>query len=606
MSEASRLYAATVADLKAKFRADPTSVTFTMLESIFFQIDDDAAVHNSKKEQAHFIYGQQEENKRDLSKVKCFLCGKNGHMKRDCTSQKRPKSAPSKDISQVVCHKCGKKGHYANKCPDLQANNATDSKVGKKKKVSFESAHVAKVETGEHCNMAIQNMRSSIGDFVYWLLDSGATSHFTPELQDLINPMKLAPPLNIKVANGTMLKATHVGEVTLNFISDEGTEVDLRLLRVLHVPGLQTRLFSIESFTSDGKTSAVYSNGNVKLLFGKEVTITIELPHLPSASFQCEVAEAANELSSDPSSSSSIPMCGNNPSIPVQSNSILNNRGEGESQKKRMDVNLAHRIFGHRSISALLNASNEKIWDDTIMVDMGDSWCDSCKIAKAAKMNRSKTPMDISGKPLEHMFIDLVPMPATLRGIPECKDKNFLFLCDPLSKFVDKINVENKSAEETIRCLDKWRKSMKNYGFINFLYLRTDAGTNFISESFKKWCDEEGITLTTAGPKHQEQDGFVESAYKTANEMARSMLVQAHLPLSFLHLALDYACLIMRVLPAKNLLKSEEKSLTTTYEILYNKRPRIQRFKVFGCPVISKRYQPIYEGDASTKFTQLQ
>ena len=198
------------------------------------------------------------------------------------------------------------------------------------------------------------------------------------------------------------------------------------------------------------------------------------------------------------------------------------------------------------------------------------SWCDSCKIAKAAKMNRSKTPMDISGKPLEHMFIDLVPMPATLRGIPECKDKNFLFLCDPLSKFVDKINVENKSAEETIRCLDKWRKSMKNYGFINFLYLRTDAGTNFISESFKKWCDEEGITLTTAGPKHQEQNGFVESAYKTANEMARSMLVQAHLPLSFLHLALDYACLIMRVLPAKNLLKSEEKSLTTTYDRVFN------------------------------------
>ena len=102
---------------------------------------------------------------------------------------------------------------------------------------------------------------------------------------------------------------------------------------------------------------------------------------------------------------------------------------------------------------------------------------------------------------------------------------------------------------------------MQNYGLTTFLYLRSDAGSNFISDEFKKWCDEMGVTLTIAGPKHQEQNGFAESAYRVANEMARSLLVQAHLPLSFLHLALDYACLIMRVLPTKNLLKSEKKLL---------------------------------------------
>lgn len=39
--------------------------------------------------------------------------------------------------------------------------------------------------------------------------------------------------------------------------------------------------------------------------------------------------------------------------------------------------------------------------------------------------------------------------PATLPGIPQCKDKNFLFLCNPLSKCIDKDNVKNKSTEET-------------------------------------------------------------------------------------------------------------------------------------------------------------
>ena len=98
----------------------------------------------------------------------------------------------------------------------------------------------------------------------------------------------------------------------------------------------------------------------------------------------------------------------------------------------------------------------------------------------------------------------------------------------------------------------------------------------------------------------------MEAAYKTANEMARSMLVQAHLPLSFLHLALDYACHILRVLPPKGLLKTDDSTMTTTYELLHKKKPRIQRFKVFGCPVVFKCYQPIFEGDASTKFSQLQ
>ena len=83
------------------------------------------------------------------------------------------------------------------------------------------------------------------------------------------------------------------------------------------------------------------------------------------------------------------------------------------------------------------------------------------------------------------------------------------------------------------------------------------------------------------------------------------MLVQAHLPLSFLHFALDCTCLILRVLPSKNLLK-DNKAPTTTYELLYNKWTCIQRYKVFGYPNIFKRYQPVYDGNSSTKFTQLQ
>ena len=166
--------------------------------------------------------------------------------------------------------------------------------------------------------------------------------------------------------------------------------------------------------------------------------------------------------------------------------------------------------------------------------------------------------------------------------------------------------MEDKSTEETIRKLEQWRRVMKAQGFNTFIVLRSDAGTNFVSEQFKKWCENEGIKLTVAGPKHQEQNAFVESAYKTVNGMAQSMLVQARLPLSFIHLALDYyVCEILLVLPAKGL-KLDDSTLVTTYELLYNKKPSVRRFKVFGCPVVFKRYQPAYDGDSTTKFMQLQ
>ena len=121
----------------------------------------------------------------------------------------------------------------------------------------------------------------------------------------------------------------------------------------------------------------------------------------------------------------------------------------------------------------------------------------------------------------------------------------------------------------------------------------------------RNWYSSNNIQLTIAGPKHQEQNGFVENAYRTCGRMARSMLINANLPTQFMHLALDYACLIMQVLPCKRLLNTDGKP-TTTYKVLHKKKPRINRFKVFGCPAVFKRYQPQHDGDTSTNFTQLQ
>lgn len=93
------------------------------------------------------------------------------------------------------------------------------------------------------------------GDFALWLLDLGTTSHFTPHFEDLINPIPCS--IFIQVADGSHLEATNEGTVELHFTSDQGIQTILRLSRVLCIPNLQTRLFSIKSFARNGCDSIV-------------------------------------------------------------------------------------------------------------------------------------------------------------------------------------------------------------------------------------------------------------------------------------------------------------------------------------------------------------
>ena len=66
-----------------------------------------------------------------------------------------------------------------------------------------------------------------------------------------------------------------------------------------------------------------------------------------------------------------------------------------------------------------------------------------------------------------------------------------------------------------------------------FLYLRADAVSNFTSNELKSWY-RSNITLTLAGPKHQEQNVFVGRDHGTSSRISIYMLVRDHLPILFM------------------------------------------------------------------------
>jgi hypothetical protein len=75
-----------------------------------------------------------------------------------------------------------------------------------------------------------------ITGFKDFLPDSGATSHFVPTLDDIQDPRQC--DVEVTIADGNKVRATHVGHIEIHFISDKGTPSTLLLANVYYVPGL--------------------------------------------------------------------------------------------------------------------------------------------------------------------------------------------------------------------------------------------------------------------------------------------------------------------------------------------------------------------------------
>ena len=269
------------------------------------------------------------------------------------------------------------------------------------------------------------------------------------------------------------------------------------------MPHLTRRLLSVHSIiNSDPNFRISYSQNTVTLLFQPHLSITLPLPRVTSPvinetttnddrltnqSTQSIINDETTEATQDDTQAQ-----GGSESIHFQP-TRWNDVDTSLKLKRRMDVELAHNIFGHRSISSLLNASQAKVWDDIQLIVNGDSWCDSCKIAIAPKSARSKLPMRFNEAPMQVFFMDMIPNPGIIRHIPEYSHSVNLLLVDPVSKYIKRIGLHSYETSEIIEQLSLWRGDLNKQGLPLFIKIRADAGTYFTSDEFTSWCGENNI-----------------------------------------------------------------------------------------------------------------
>ena len=91
------------------------------------------------------------------------------------------------------------------------------------------------------------------------------------------------------------------------------------------------------------------------------------------------------------------------------------------------------------------------------------------------------------------------------------------------------IGIQDKSTDACIDGIELLVSRIPNHKrrLRKISHIRTDAGREFRSDTFRKWTSENNIRFTTAAPKHQEQNGLVVRHWKTIMKLANTMLIHA-------------------------------------------------------------------------------
>ena len=400
-----------------------------------------------------------------------------------------------------------------------------------------------------------------------WLIDSGASAFMTPYLEDLDKQTIVDSTAYVTTADGTITKSTKQGEMTVFMDptnkpkrNEYGTndtkkkrqkQIPIRLTRVLWVPNLDRRLFSVEAFTN-------LANGNAMTFIAGKIFVRL------ADGRRSEIM--AKKIT--PSISAAVGQ-------------------HNEQVRTAIDLDLLHDRLGHRNTSTILAASHHHLWLDVRAVATSETFCASCPIATIPHARKNRGPEQKPTRPLDRIGLDIIHNPVPDGVVPESSCQFLLAVIDYYSRYFYITPVLSKHTKNVIKGVEKF---IARFGKPRII--RSDAGSEFVSQPFILWCQQLSIKLENSSPEHQHMNGLTERHYGIISSMARKMLLHACLSKSFTYFALRYATVIHNILPVKDVIDNEG-NITTPFFLFQGKKPKIKHLKIFGCPAIRKRYSSI-------------
>ncbi|KAJ9541655.1 hypothetical protein OSB04_028161 [Centaurea solstitialis] len=201
-----------------------------------------------------------------------------------------------------------------------------------------------------------------------------------------------------------------------------------------------------------------------------------------------------------------------------------------------------------------------------------DHLCSACEMGKL-KWSSHKTKSDPSyDKPLQMLHVDLCG-PIAVQSLGG--KKYILVLVDELSRYTW-VEFVKKKSQVPLLLINLLKRLQVLHG-LQVRVLRSDNGTEFKNSVIEDYLTFVGITHNFSAPKTPQQNGVVERKNRTIVEAARTMLNTSSLPLTF------WAEAVYTAYYTENRSLVVKRFEKTPNQLLFNKRPNIKFFYVFGC-----------------------
>ena len=398
-----------------------------------------------------------------------------------------------------------------------------------------------------------------------WLIDSGASKHYTANRDDLHNFTSIQP-IWIMTGKG-YIAARGIGHVYLKLTI--GIVVVTHVLWVPQLHGLAS-LLSVPQLTENG-FNVIFDRHSCSILYSGQVVATgsrqekayylnVDLDS-PTTSVTRVLGHWETTIKVDPTFY--------DPRHPLH---LASPRAMVHGTVDTQPMEVWHRRLGHLNQDAIVKLSTMATGivigvakDQTI-----NQRCSTClKGSQHRHVSRMvRPPQD---KKLGCIHSDL-------KG--PCLDKDiygfkyFVTFTDEKTRFTRTFPIVEKS--NAFGAFKTFKAQAERETDCKILSIMTDGGGEFLSHEWRTYCLNEGIVMHTTPPYTPEMNGIAERVNRVLTEHASAMLWEAHLPIGF------WAAALMNATYLKN--RSPTACLDCTpYEAYYGTQPNLGHIHTFGC-----------------------
>jgi hypothetical protein len=436
-------------------------------------------------------------------------------------------------------------------------------------------ANMAEEERGESFGFASKASVLKHDDSMFnkWILDGGASHHFTPCKSIMFDYKPDTPdkPFRVKVANKQYAVRAGVGYIKVKTHS-QNCDYAFEIHEVWHMPTFSHSLLSTNKLKLSGNWHFSGKDGDMSEYFvtNKQNHVWLVCKYengLNYPDWQVEVNTQQKQIHVQDSSQDGEAFI----SCPIAASAT--NRATDKEYAA-----LWHQRLGHinmRDLQALVKSNHVSgiSVHPKYLIKHKSKTCQTCimgKFNRTSLKSHTRIPTDEVMHTLHSDIQGPLSVPTLAGG------KYVVTLIDEASSKggVSIVRTKDAGSDELRRMILTWEAETGKKCHVLF----TDRGGEYTGNYLKDWCLARSIKHEYSVPRTPEQNGRAERFNQTITNICRCLILNYKLKEVLWGHAMVYACMIYNVMLNKKHGKSR-------YECFYGKVPDVSNFRTFGCKV---------------------